>query len=216
MSKNNLGLIEFAKSKIGTNYVYGAKGEILTQDRYNWLKNTYGTGAVWVSDEKKVGTWCVDCSGLISWYTGVLRGSANYYSVNNPQPISTISTAPLGVAVWHSGHIGIYIGNGQCIEAKGSAYGVVISNISNCKFTHWFALSDIAYTTENVDTLLEKDVVINKELTVSIDTEERLNQVVLEVIKGAWGSGNERKLALAEAGYDADVVQNAVNLLLKA
>lgn len=32
------GLIEFCKSKIGTPYVYGAKGEVLTEARLSQLK----------------------------------------------------------------------------------------------------------------------------------------------------------------------------------
>ena len=60
------GLIECTKGKLGTEYVYGAKGEILTQAKYDQLKKAYGNN-VWDSDKSKIGKWCVDCSGLISW-----------------------------------------------------------------------------------------------------------------------------------------------------
>ena len=30
-----------------------------------------------------------------------------------------------GLAVWLDGHIGVYVGNGEVIEAQGTAYGVV-------------------------------------------------------------------------------------------
>ena len=33
-----------------------------------------------------------------------------------------------GLAVWHSGHIGVYIGNGEVVEAMGTKYGVVNTN----------------------------------------------------------------------------------------
>ena len=59
--------------------------------------------------------------------------------------ISTIATAPVGAAVWRKGHIGVYIGNGLAIEARGSAYGVVRTKVANRDWTHWFLLSDITY-----------------------------------------------------------------------
>ena len=62
---NNIELVRFAESKIGTAYVYGAKGEVLTESNYNNLKRTYGD-MVWDSDRNKIGQVCVDCSGLIS------------------------------------------------------------------------------------------------------------------------------------------------------
>ena len=42
MKLTNIGLIAFAKSKLGTPYVYGMKGTVLTQAKYNSLKKLYG------------------------------------------------------------------------------------------------------------------------------------------------------------------------------
>lgn len=212
--KTNLGLIAFCKSKLGTDYVYGAKGEILTQDKYNWLKNTYGS-YVRSDDSKKIGKWCVDCSGLISWYTGVKRGSTQYHDLNNPQPLSTIANAPVGSAVWQSGHIGVYIGNGMCIEAKGSAYGTVTSKLSDCKFTHWFTLSDIEYL---VDEEIKESNTVQTSSSVNsniINPIERLEEVAKEVISGRWGNGPERISNLENAGYNYDIVRQAVNNIMK-
>jgi len=60
-------------------------------------------------------------------------------------PISTVENAPVGAAVWRKGHIGIYVGNGYAIEARGSAYGVVRTKIAKRDWTHWFLLNDITY-----------------------------------------------------------------------
>lgn len=145
---DNLGLVKFAESKIGTPYVYGMKGEVLTSAKYEQLKKQYGE-LVWNSDRKKIGKVCVDCSGLISWYTGVMRGSSQHKSAAaSVYPISTIANAPVGALVWHSGHIGIYVGNGEYIAADGSAYGVRRNKLSKAKFTHWFLCADIKYTEE--------------------------------------------------------------------
>ncbi|KXL54429.1 hypothetical protein CLNEO_05350 [Anaerotignum neopropionicum] len=159
MSLTNLGLVEFVKTKLGTKYVYGMKGKVMTQANYDYLKNTYGSKMVWNSDENKVGQVCVDCSGLISWYTGKLKGSSQFAAENKLQPINTISLAPPGVAVWHQGHIGVYIGNGEIIEAMGSAYGTVRTKVAKRDFTHWFKISDIEYVEEETE-MVEKGKII--------------------------------------------------------
>lgn len=144
--KTNKGLIDFAASKLGTPYVYGMKGAVMTRAKYNWLKKTYGTDMVWDSDVKKVGKVCVDCSGLISWYTGKEKSSSMFKAeAKVVHPISTIENAPVGAAVWRKGHIGIYVGKGYAIEARGSAYGVVKTKIAKRDWTHWFLLNDITY-----------------------------------------------------------------------
>lgn len=147
----NIELVRFAESKIGTAYVYGAKGTVMTQADYDRLKNAYGD-MVWNSDRNKIGQVCVDCSGLISWATGIIRNSQGYHDTAvSVHPISTVSQAPIGVAVWQKGHIGIYTGNGTYIAADGSAYGVRRNSLSKASFTHWLILKDITYLEEQED-----------------------------------------------------------------
>lgn len=146
MSKTAAGLIAFAKSKIGTPYVYGAKGAVMSLAKIQALRKVYGSNCVWKSDDKKAGKVCVDCSGLISWYTGIVRGSGQYKSTAvEVIPISKRSDVHIGWAVWMNGHIGIYLGNDQYIAADGSAYGVRIANLSQNGFTHLLKLCDIDY-----------------------------------------------------------------------
>ena len=105
-------LVAFARGKIGTPYVYGMKGKVLTQKTYDRLRILFGS-LVWESDAAKIGQVCVDCSGLISWGTGILRNSQGYHDTADAVfPIATIGQAPIGAAVWRKGHIGIYIGGG--------------------------------------------------------------------------------------------------------
>ena len=73
------GLAQFAKSKIGTPYVYGAKGAegALTASRLNTLAKSYPsmfTTSYITKARKFIGKVCTDCSGLQSWYTGKLLG----------------------------------------------------------------------------------------------------------------------------------------------
>lgn len=146
MAKTVKGLIDFCKSKIGTPYVYGAKGQLMTAEAINNLRDIYGSNAVWWSDSNKAGQVCVDCSGLISWYTGIIRGSWQYKSTaKEVLPISKRTNEHIGWAVWMNGHIGIYLGDDKYIAADGSAYGVRIANLSQNRFTHLLKLCDIDY-----------------------------------------------------------------------
>ena len=158
---NNIELVQFAESKIGTAYVYGMKGTVMTQSDYDRLKKAYGD-YVWDSGRNKIGKVCVDGSGLISWATGIIRNSQGYHDTAvSVHPISTVSQAPIGAAVWQKGHIGIYTGNGTYIAADGSAYGVRRNSLSKASFTHWLILKDITYLEEQgEDEVVEKSKMV--------------------------------------------------------
>lgn len=157
-------LVAFARSKIGTPYVYGMKGTVMTLENYNYLKGQYGK-MVWDSDVKKVGQVCVDCSGMISWACGVVLGSAQWFErANVKRPISSIKDAPLGALVWQKGHIGVYSGmrNGvpYYIAADGSAYGVREVPLSRNRFTHWLLVEDVFSYEMEAEEVVEKDTII--------------------------------------------------------
>ena len=160
MKKTNIGLLAFARSKIGTAYVYGMKGTVMTQANYDFLKRTYPK-FVPNSDEGKVGKVCVDCSGLISWYTGKVKNSAGFKAEGNAHPISTVAKAPVGAAVWRNGHIGIYVGNGEVIEAMNSARGTVKTKVKDRDFTHWFLLRDVEYEEEDVEMVEKIEIIVD-------------------------------------------------------
>ena len=162
----NRELVLFAKGKLGTPYVYGMKGDILTEKKYEQLKILFGE-LVWDSDRKKIGRVCVDCSGLISWATGIHRNSQGYHDTAAAVfPISTVNQAPMGVAVWCKRHIGIYLGDGKYIAADGSRYGVRIASVKGSPFTHWFLLKDIEYKEEEMVT---RENIIYNEKTYTVE-----------------------------------------------
>lgn len=183
-------LVAFAKSKLGVPYVYGMKGEVMTLAKYNQLKSMYGD-LVWNSDKNKVGKVCCDCSGLISWATGIVRNSQGYHDTAlEVQPISTISKAPIGAAVWQKGHIGIYIGNGEYIAEDGSVYGCRRNKLIKAGFTHWLRLKDIDYTVkEEVDEVVEqaKLIVNGKEYTVERILKDGTNYIKIRDIADVLG-----------------------------
>ena len=184
-----LELVKFATEKIGVPYVYGMKGSIMTLEKYNQLKKMYGN-LVWDSDKKKVGKVCCDCSGLISWATGIVRSSQGYHDTAvSVHSISTISEAPIGVAVWKKGHIGIYIGNGEYIAEDGSAYGCRKNFLKKADFTHWLVLKDIDYSKKENDEVVEysKIIIDGKEYTVQRILKDNTNYIKLRDLADIMG-----------------------------
>lgn len=139
-------------------YVYGMKGSKMTKAQFNQLKKMYGN-VVWASDVNKVGHICCDCSGLISSYTGVLRGSAQYKATaKKVYPISKRTSKMKGYAVWMSGHIGVYDGNNGYYAMDGSARNMVHYPLSKNNFTHILQLCDIDYGKGTTTAKAEKPV----------------------------------------------------------
>lgn len=169
-TKTAKGLVSYVKTKIGNPYLYGFKqnyawNRTCTKDNYNNLKKTYGS-MVWNSDVKCVGKHPCDCSGLISAYTGILRGSSEYKSTaTKVLPIKKIKKAVPGCALWMQGHIGVYIGDGYYIAEDGSAYGCRKAKVSANKWTHILWLRDIDYTSKKTATTAKKDRKKNTKVT---------------------------------------------------
>lgn len=140
--------IKFLKGKVGTNYVYGAKGTVLTMSQFTQLYNMYGSPKIPRTDVEKVGTVCVDCSGLMQWFSGVKLNSSGLAS-NAIKTGTNFDNVPLGATLWRRGHVGFYIGDGKFIEAKGSRYGTIVSELSKTNFSKWCLQSFIDYNTED-------------------------------------------------------------------
>ena len=200
----NQELVLFARTKLGTPYVYGMKGDVLTERKYEQLKILFGE-LVWDSDRKKIGQVCVDCSGLISWGTGIYRNSQGYHdTAEKVFPISTVEQAPLGAALWCKGHIGIYLGNGKYIAADGSRYGVRIADVKGSPFTHWFRLKDIDYREEEMVT--KESIIYNdKKYSVEMIRKDGVTYIKTRDIANVLGLsvGNQGKTPVLMQKKDA-------------
>jgi len=166
--------VEYARSKIGTPYVYGTKMEMLTREKFDWLQRTYGKDMVWDSDAGKIGKVCCDCSGLISTYTGVIQGSAQMKTAAVAcYPIDTVRVAPVGAILWQQGHVGIYAGleNGEpvYIAEDGSAANCRKNKVSKAKFTHWLLMSYIQYKDSADYKDKEEDIVTQEQFNAMMD-----------------------------------------------
>lgn len=144
-------LAEYAISKVGTSYFYGAKMEILSEYKMLWLHQHYPnvvTSAyiAKAKNKKQVGKINVDCSGLISAYTKKMLGSSQLYAQAKARmPISEWKKFAVGVVLWKKGHVGVYIGNGKVVEARGIDFGTIISNITATRWQYGLTFSWIDY-----------------------------------------------------------------------
>ena len=67
-----------------------------------------------------------------------------YYNASVSGTIDTMPDIP-GLAVWHDGHIGVYIGDGYVIEAMNTKKGVVKTKLEGRGWTHWLQIEYINY-----------------------------------------------------------------------
>lgn len=81
-----------------------------------------------------------------------------YEAATEKGELSTIPEIP-GLAVWKPGHIGIYIGNGEIIEARGTRNGVIQSSIYDGVFTHWLKIPYIHYLEVEEEEEIFKEVI---------------------------------------------------------
>lgn len=144
--------------------------------KVNYMKNLYGDnwknsasakenkyyysalyGAKWI------GHYVLDCSGFFVWAykkfgVSIAHGSNSIYksycsakgTLKNGKRTDGKPLLP-GTAVFTGtesahGHIGLYIGNGYVIEAKGTQAGVVKSSVTEARWTYWGELSAVNYT----------------------------------------------------------------------
>lgn len=115
-------VIELAESKIGLQYVWGGKGEIMTEERLNELISYYGDSYYPLSEETYVGKQAFDCSGLTYWVyrevTGVEIGYSTYDQEDELQgyEVSVEELQP-GDLIYTPGHVVLYKGKGKIINA---------------------------------------------------------------------------------------------------
>ena len=150
MSKTNSGLVKYAKAMLGHPYWYGCYGQVSTKELYKTKKKQYPVQYEWACPKSQLGTKVFDCVGLIKGYlwSTTINSTPKYNASQDVSAngmlsrckkkgkISTLPEVP-GTLVFRTGHVGVYIGNGKVIEAKGHKWGVVESKLKDRNFTHW-------------------------------------------------------------------------------
>lgn len=145
-------------------YIYGTAGKLWTaalqeswsQPGHKNYEQTAKYGTQWIG--RKV----TDCSGLLCWALKQLGASivhqARYQYTDACKAKGQLingkredgSTILPGTAVFLQGtearihHVGVYVGHGICVEAKGTKWGVVTSELNH--WDHWGELEMVDYT----------------------------------------------------------------------
>ena len=95
-------------------------GSAVVQYALNFVGNPY----VWGGKDPHTGA---DCSGFTSYvygHFGISIPSYSYAQRSVGQEVSYENAQP-GDLICYAGHVAIYMGNGQIVHAKGTAYGIV-------------------------------------------------------------------------------------------
>ena len=177
-------IILWIKKHVGDGYVYGTIGQTCTTALLKQCQSQYGAsmGEGYYQSNgdytkgrcgKWLNKWVCDCSGLIKSARKAIDGTWKDVSAQGTYDQCVkrglINTMPLTpgctVYIWSAsknriGHVGMYIGAGQVIEARGVDYGVVITKLSGRAWTHWGLLNWLEYNlpTDNGKAVVGGDV----------------------------------------------------------
>lgn len=160
MAKTNSGLVAYAKAQVGLPYWYGTFGQIATESLLESKKKRYSDYyEPWNDFLTQIGKRVHDCVGLIKGYlwSDTATSTPKYVSAQDKSAQGMYAASTLkgtidafpkhaGQLVYKSTvktdakkihHVGVYIGDGYVIEAKGHEYGVVKTKLSGAGWTHW-------------------------------------------------------------------------------
>lgn len=166
MAKTNNGLVAYAKAQLGKPYWYGTFGQkstttLLSQKARQYPSMFSGT-RIQKAKAEHLGVKVHDCVGLIKGYLWCDNPTDDTPKYNVNQDTSAngmynkckergyINTLPeiAGVLVFFDGHVGVYIGGGYVIEARGFDYGVVKTKLSARPWKRWGKCPFITYEAE--------------------------------------------------------------------
>ena len=149
MTKTAKGLVEYAKAQLGKPYLYGTFGQAASKELYEQKKKQYPN--YYTTPYNGTTAKVHDCVGLIKGYlwcdsandTTPVYDSAQDKSANGMRSacktkgeMSTMPDVP-GLLVFYNNHVGVYIGGGEVIEARGRKYGVVKTKLADRPWTSW-------------------------------------------------------------------------------
>lgn len=91
----------------------------------------------------------VDCSGMIQLYNGVggvrtdmVSSSPEWGYVSNGIPRIH------GLGLHKPGHVGVYVGSGLAIDARGTNWGVCFNSVDAVNWVEWFKVYGVSYPTQ--------------------------------------------------------------------
>lgn len=136
-------------------------GQVATESLYKQKKKQYPSYYTANDFKSQFGQKVHDCVGLIKGYLWTENGKLTYNPSQDKNVSGMLKNCTLGgflnampevpgLLVFNRKytHVGIYIGNGEVIEARGHKYGVVKTNLKNRNWYKWGALDWLEYVDE--------------------------------------------------------------------
>ena len=157
MEKTAKGLVEYAIAQIGRPYWYGTFGQAASKALYEQKKNQYPN--YYTTPYNGTTAKVHDCVGIIKGYlwcdsaddTTPVYDPAQDKSANAMRTAcktkGEMVTMPdvSGLLVFYNNHVGVYIGGGEVIEARGRKYGVVKTKLADRPWKSWGYCPYITY-----------------------------------------------------------------------
>ena len=179
MYKSAAGLVAWAEKAIASGWVYWY-GTCCYKCTESLLRRKTEQYPSQYSDKRQAtykkhiaaGKTCADCIGLIKGYAWDKDGDAEtrgdkygangmpdknasgmYKAAKIKGKIASMPEIP-GALVWtvNQAHVGVYVGGGYVVEARGFSYGVQRNKMSSRSFTHWGLCPYLEYTPQEIET----------------------------------------------------------------
>lgn len=193
--KSNIGLVNFAWNALncGSGYVFGAVGQTINtpflqrqQRRFSGNERANLTNeqvnAIFVGFGGRPG---FDCIGLIKAYSWLEEATGEISAAHkNAMPdcnanglyniatvkgnIADMPDTP-GLAVQKDGHIGVYIGGGEVIEARGNQLGVAKTKLQGRGWLHYAQVPTLTYVQNGTYTIQQTKMTIQNGVIVNIE-----------------------------------------------
>lgn len=158
--KTAAGLVNYCRAQLGRPYWWGTSGQIASADLYQAKKQQWPRYYTASDFKSQFGQKVHDCAGIIEGYfwsptpdapavinsNGFKDTTANgiLSKATEKGLIGSMPEIP-GLSVHFPGHVGVYVGNGQVIEARGHAYGVVMTPLKSRPWVSWAKIPGLKY-----------------------------------------------------------------------
>lgn len=173
----------YLESHIGDMYVWGAQGQCVSTmaDPYSWIERretsdaNYNRAVKFMEKATKRPLFAFDCSGLIvhfisdqkHWMSGDTNAQGLYVMCGENRGYIGRATMWIGDLLFKYSdsskkmvHVGVYVGDGYTIEAKGRDDGVCKRKLADGGWTHWGRLALLQQEGEEQEAKVKKTITL--------------------------------------------------------